>query len=73
MCLGIHSAKGYFKEENSKKYLIIGSIAKYEEVYSGIRSDIETLNGEKKLFYWKNYARIGVNTDDDLPLNKPLK
>ena len=21
----------------------------------------------------KNYARIGVNTDDGLPLNKPLK
>ena len=21
----------------------------------------------------KNYARIGVNTDDDVPLNKPLK
>ena len=21
----------------------------------------------------KNYAKIGVNTDDDVPLNKPLK
>ena len=21
----------------------------------------------------KNYARIGINTDDDLPLNEPLK
>ena len=21
----------------------------------------------------KNYARIGINTDDDLPLKKPLK
>ena len=28
---------------------------------------------EKKLFYEKNYARIGVNTDADLPLNKQLK
>ena len=27
----------------------------------------------KELFYEKNYARIGVNTDDDLPLNKQLK
>ena len=25
------------------------------------------------MFYEKNYARIGVNTDNDLPLNKPLK
>ena len=25
------------------------------------------------MFYEKNYARNGVNTDDDLPINKPLK
>ena len=31
------------------------------------------LNSGKELFYEKNYARIGVNTDDDLPLNKQLK
>ena len=46
---------------------------KYEEVFSGIKSEIKTINGGKELFYEKNYARIGVNTDDDLPLNKPLK
>ena len=28
---------------------------------------------EKSYFIKKNYARIGVNTDDDVPLNKPLK
>ena len=28
---------------------------------------------EKSYFMKKNYARIGVNTDDDVPLNKPLK
>ena len=28
---------------------------------------------EKNCFMKKNYARIGVNTDEDLPLNKPLK
>ena len=28
---------------------------------------------EKKLFYEKDYARIGVNTNDDMPLNKSLK
>ena len=42
---------------------------------SGIRSKIKTLNSGKKLFYKKkkNYARIRINTDNDLPLNKPLK
>ena len=44
-----------------------------KKFFSGIRSEIETLNGGKELFCEKNYARIGVNTDDDLPLNKPLK
>ena len=28
---------------------------------------------EKNCFIKKKYARIGVNTDDDLPLNKPIK
>ena len=69
----IHSATGHFKERNGEKYLIIDLTEKYEEVFSGIRSEIKTLNGGKELFYEKNYARIGLNTDDDLPLNKPLK
>ena len=69
----IHSATRYFKEKNGEKYLIIDSREKYEELFSGIRSEIKTLNGGKELFYEKNYARIGINTDDDLPLNKPLK
>ena len=25
------------------------------------------------MYYEKNYARIGVNTDDDIPLNKQFK
>ena len=42
-------------------------------MFSGIKSEIETINGGKEMFYEKNYGRIGVNTDDDLPLNKQLK
>ena len=73
MYLIIHSATGDFKEKNDEKYLINDSTNKYGEVFSGIISEIKTLNSGKELFYEKNYARIGVNTDDDLPLNKPLK
>ena len=47
----IHSATGYFKEKNGEKYLIIDSAEKYEEVWSWIKSEIETLNGGKELFY----------------------
>ena len=69
----IHSATGYFKEKNSEKYVILDSTEKYEEVFSGIISEVNTLNGGKELFYEKNYVRIGINTDDNIPLNKPLK
>ena len=39
----IHSATGYFKEKNGKKYLIIDLTEKYEEVFSGIKSEIEII------------------------------
>ena len=73
MYLIIYSATGYFKEKNGKKYLVIDSTEKYDEVFSGIKKEIETINGGKELIYEKDYAKIGVNTDDDVPLNKQLK
>ena len=73
MYLTIYSATGYFKEKYCEKYLILDSTEKYDEVFSGIKKEIETINGGKELFYEKNYAKIGVNTDDDIPLNKQLK
>ena len=68
----IHSATGYFKEKNGEKYLILDSIDKYEEVFSKIKSQIETINGGEKVFYEK-HVKIGVNTDDDIPMNKQIK
>ena len=65
----IHSATSHFKE----KYLSFDLTEKYEGVFSRIRSEIKTLNGRKELFYEENYARIGINTVDDLPLNKQLR
>ena len=69
----IYSATGYYKEKNGEKYLILDSTEKYEEVLSGIKKEIETINGGKELIYEKNYAKIRVNTDNDVPLNKQLK
>ena len=71
--LMIHSATGYFKEKNSEKYLILDPIGKYEEVFSGIKLEVETINSGEELFYEKNHAKIGVNTDDNVPLSKKLK
>ena len=69
----IHSVTGHFKEKFSEECLIIDSTEKYENVFSGIKSEIETPNSGKELFYGKNYARTVVNTDNNLPLNKQLK
>ena len=49
------------RQRNTKKF------------FSEIKSEIKTLNGRKKLFYEKNYARIRVNTDDDSPLKQTIK
>ena len=71
--LTIYSATGYFKQENGEKYLIIDSTEKYEEVFSSIRLEIETINAEEELFYGEDYVKIGVNTDGNVPLDKKLK
>ena len=67
--LMIHSATRYFKEKYGEKYLVPDSTEKYDKVFSGIKKEIQTINGGKELFYEKNYDRIGVNTDDDVPSN----
>ena len=67
------SATGYFKEKNNKKYLILDSTKEYERAWSEIRSEIKRINGEKKVFYEKNYCKIGIITEDDLHLKESLK
>ena len=73
LCLIIYFATGYFKEKDGEKYLIIDSTEKYQEIFFELRSEIETINSGKELYYGKSHARIGVNTDDGLPLKNPLK
>ena len=71
--LMIHSATGYFEEKYGEKYLILDMTEKYDEAFSGIKKEIETINGRKELIYEKNYAKIGVNTDDNVSLNNQSK
>ena len=54
----IHSATGYFKEKYGEKYLIPDSTEKYEEVFSLIKKEIETINGGKELFYEKTMLEL---------------
>ena len=47
-------------------------LKKYNDVFNGTMGKIKELrNGE--LDYEKDYMNIKFNSDDDLPLNKPLK
>ena len=48
-------------------------LKKYTELSNGIKNEIETTTGGKKGEYGKDFMKIKFNTDDNLPLNKPLK
>ena len=37
------------------------------------KNQIKAINANKKNDYEKEYMKIKFNSDDDLPLNKPLK
>ena len=58
--LMIHSSSGHFKEINDEKYLIFDSTDKYDEVLSGIRSEIETLMVEKNCFIKEIMLELGL-------------
>ena len=68
------------KEKNKSKYLVFDStdeneetLKKYAEIWYGIKNEIEAINSGKKGEYGKDFMKIKFNTDDKLPLNKPLK
>ena len=48
-------------------------LKEYTELWDGIKNEIETINDSKKGEYSKDFMKIKFNTDDNLPLNTPLK
>ena len=54
----IHSATGHLQAKNNEKYLTLDWTDKYEKVWSGIRSEIKTLNSGKELFYEKTMLEL---------------
>ena len=56
--LTIYSATGHFKRKNGEKYLILDPIEKYKEVFSGIKSEIETINAGEKMYYKKKMQEL---------------
>ena len=58
-----------FDSVNENKALL----KKYADVSDGIKNEIKAINGGEENNYKKDYMKIKFNSDDDLPLNKPLK
>ena len=75
----IAHASGYIEEKGVNKYLVFDStdenkelLKKYNDVFNGIINKIKKISGNE-CDYEKDYMKIKFNSDDDLPLNKPLK
>ena len=47
-------------------------LKKYNELWDGIKNETETINGSKIGVYRKDFIKLKIDSDDDLPLNKPL-
>ena len=69
---------GHIKENNENKYLIFyfsdenkEVLKKYKVPWDGIKNRIESKN-DAECKYGKDFTKIRFDTDDDLPLIKPL-
>ena len=77
--LRIAHASRCIEEINENKYLVFDSIdqnkellKKYNDVVNGIMGKIKDVNSDE-CDYEKDYMKIKFISDDNLPLNKPLK
>ena len=75
----VNHASGYIEEKNGNKYLIFDSVdenkevlKKYTDLWDGIKNKIKEIS-VSECDYEKDYMKIKFNSDDYLPLNKPLK
>ena len=67
------------KKKGINKYLVFDStdenkelLKKHNDVWNGIKNKIKEVD-DTECDYEKDYMKIRFNSDDNLPLNKPLK
>ena len=57
--LMINEMIGHFEEKNKNKYLVLDDVdkvsKKYEEVWEGVKKEIETINGGERVEYGKDF------------------
>ena len=75
----IAHASGYIEEKGVNIYLIFDStdenkelLKKYNDILNGIKCKIKEVSSDE-YDYKKDYMKIKFNSDDHVPLNKPLK
>ena len=71
---------GHFEEKNENRYLVLDDVdknkevsKKYEKVWEGVKKEIEKINAGEKIEYGKDLRKIRFESNDNLPLNKPIK
>ena len=78
--LMINETISHCEEKNENKYLVLDDVdrkkgvsKKYEEVWEGVKKKIQTIDGGEKIEYEKYFLKNRFKSNDDLPLNKPIK
>ena len=68
------------EEKDEIKYLDLDEIDeneevlnKYKEVWEGIKKKFGTINSGEKIEYGKDLKKIRFESNDDVPMNKPVK
>ena len=77
----INEKIGHFEKKNENKYLVLDDVDENKNVPKNMKNfgrvlkkkEIETINGGEKLEYGKDFKKSRFESNDDLPLNKPIK
>ena len=76
----IGKADGYIEENNGNKYLVFTStdgnkkiLPKFTKFWGEIKHVLETIDEGKEGAYEKDFVKIKLNSDDNLPWDKMLQ
>ena len=76
----INKMTGHFEEKNENKYLVLADVdenkevpKKCQEVWEGVKKEIQTINGGERDEYEKDFKKIRFESNDDLSMKKSIK
>ena len=76
----INKMTGHFEEKNENKYLVLADVdenkevpKKCQEVWEGVKKEIQTINGGERDEYEKDLKKIRFESNDDLSMKKSIK